>query len=71
MEQRRALPLDQRGVQVGIGKRFAAHHIAQKLHIRRQPDDADLRQCVVQPDQRFFPGAAIHDEFGHHGVVKR
>ena len=59
VEQRRALPLDQRGVQVGVGKRLAAHHIVQKLHIGRQPDDADLRQRVVQPGQRFFPQLSL------------
>ena len=47
------------------------HHMAQKLHIGGQADDVGLRQRRVQPGQRLLARVAVHDELGHHGVVKR
>ena len=45
--------------------------MAQKLHIGGQPHDMGLRQRGIHARQGFFTRGTVHDEFGHHGVVKR
>ena len=70
-EQHSALTRNQGCVQVGLGKRGAAHHVAQELHVGVEPDNMGLAQRFVQPGQRFFTRFAVHDELGHHRIVKR
>ena len=71
LEQQRLFALYQCGVQIGLGKRRRAQHVAQKLHIGAETDDVRLRQRLVEPGQRFFTRLAVHDQFGDHGVVVR
>ena len=71
LEQHSFLALNQCGVEIGVCKRWAAYHVTQELHVGVEPDDANLRQRIVQPGQRFFARLAVHDQLGHHRVVKR
>ena len=70
LEQHGFFTRDQGGVQIRLGKRRAAHHIAQKLHIGVQAHDAGLCQRLVHAGQRFFPCLAVHDQLGDHRVVE-
>ncbi len=71
LEQHRAFALDECGIELRSGKRLTEHHMAQKLHIGVQADDVGLRQGRVQPCQGLLARVAMHDELGHHGVIKR
>ena len=71
VEQHSLLTLDQCGVQLRLGKRMAACHQPQELHIGGQPHDTHLLQRSVEPRQCLFTGVAVYDEFGHHRVVER
>jgi hypothetical protein len=70
VEQHGLLALDERGVELGLGKRIGAGHAAQELHVGRQAHDVGLRQRFIQPRQRLLARVAMHDELGHHGVVE-
>ena len=71
LEQHGAFALDERGVELRMGKRIAAHDVTQKLHIGVQAHDLGLRERGVQARQRLLAGVAMHDQLGHHRVVKR
>ena len=71
LEQHGGFSLDQRGVEFGRGKRLAANDVAQKLHIGVQAHDVGLRQSRVEPGQCLIARVAVHDQLGHHRVVKR
>ncbi len=71
VEQHARFARDQRRVQIGLRKRGAGDHVAQKLHVGRQADDARGRQRGVQLHQCLGAGAAVHDQLGDHGVVER
>ena len=45
--------------------------MAKELHIGVQANDVGLRQSGVEPRQRLLAGVAMHDQLGHHRVVKR
>ena len=70
VEQRGGFAGNQRRVQTRLRKRFAGHHMAQKLHIGVQAHDVGCGQGCVQACQGLGPGAAVHDELGDHGVIK-
>ena len=70
-KQMRRFTRNQRGVQLRIGKRRAGRYLAQKLHIGGQAHDMGLHQRGIQPGQCLSAAVAMHDELGHHGVVKR
>ena len=71
MKQHGFFALNQRRIQIGLRERHALHHVAQKLHVRCQPDDVRVRQRRIEPRQGLFARVAVHDEFGDHRVVKR
>ena len=45
--------------------------MTQKLHIGRQAHHLRLCQGLIEQGQGLFACVAVHNEFGHHGVVVR
>ena len=71
VEQRIALALDQRRVEVGRSESLARDDAAQKGRVGVQPDDMRAGERGVEPRQRLFAVRAPDDQLGEHRIVVR